>query len=65
MVRSISAAEMQRKTSTEMLRATQDVLVDHAAVTRTIPLQSCGRGNLAEGLLLCSWVEKEAGADCE
>lgn len=65
MVRSISVAEMQNKTSMEMMRVTQDVFVDHAAVPRIILLQSCGQGNLAEGVLFCSWVEKKAGADCE
>ena len=65
MVRSISVAEMQHKTSVEMMRVTQDVYVGHAATPRIILLQSCGRGNLAKGVLFCSWVEKEAGADCE
>ena len=34
MVRSISVAEMQHKTSMEMMRVTQDVFVDHAATPR-------------------------------
>ena len=65
MVRSISVAEMQNKTSMEMMRVTQDVFVDRAAGPRIILLESCGQGNLAEGVLFCSWVEKKAGADCE